>query len=193
MVQLIRNGGSLSFCTRRVLTSGTFVVERQYASNVSCSQFSGTPLLLSGVDARVTESSTVIRSVFFDESAFASTAANKRPACKTAILRIIIKPSFQTLRPHLLPNDPASQSRSFATFCSPGVVRTIAFPAEESLGGQTQLRAIARRERVPRSSVASTLNLHWPNFSDPAGEPRRARFRPAEVRGSVQNLNTVRT
>src|ERR1022692_2738432 len=91
MVQLIRNGGSLSACTSKVLTSGTFVVERQYASKVSCSQFTGTPLLLSGFDARVTESRTVIRTVFFGEAAFANMAANKRPTCKAAILRILIK------------------------------------------------------------------------------------------------------
>src|SRR5271156_2313899 len=92
IVQLMRNGGSFSSCTSRVLTRGTFVVERQYASKVSCSQFWGTPLL-SGVDARVTESRTVIRTVSFCEAAFANTAANKRPASKGAILRILIRPT----------------------------------------------------------------------------------------------------
>src|SRR5580700_10221194 len=90
-VQLIRKGGWLSSCTSEVLTC-TFEVERQYASKVSCSQFCGTPLL-SGADARVTESRTVIRTASFCEPAFANVAASKRQICNDEILRILIKPT----------------------------------------------------------------------------------------------------
>src|SRR5580704_19676884 len=91
MVQLIRNGGSLPSCTSKVLTSGTVEVERQYASYVSCSQFCGTPLL-SGVDARVSESRTVMRMLFLS-AAFAPNAMSKRNACMAAILHILIQPT----------------------------------------------------------------------------------------------------
>src|ERR1022692_2477177 len=162
MVQLIRNGGSLPSCTSKVLTSGTFVVERQYASKVSWSQFLGTPLLLSGVDARVAESRTVIRIVFFGEDAFANMATNTRPACKAAILRILIGPT---------PPNPADASLAYQVFrtileASPagsvhfapaGVSRTIALLAGGSLGGQTHLRAIARVVPVPFSLVTSAF------------------------------------
>jgi hypothetical protein len=91
MAQLMRNGGLSPSCTSKVLTSGTFVVERQYASKVIPSQLVGTPLLSSGT-ARVTESRTVIRIVFL-EAAFAKIATNKKPTCKAATLRILIKPT----------------------------------------------------------------------------------------------------
>ena len=148
IVQLIRNGGSLSSCTSKVLTSGTFVVERQYASKVSWSQFLGTPLL-SGVEARVTESRTVIRILFFSEEAFANTASNRRPACKAAILRILIRPTPPNAAMHL---SHARFSRTIlerrltdAVHCAPPSVSRTSFRWRKS-ANKTHLRAVARVE-----------------------------------------------
>jgi len=88
VVQLIRNGGLSSSCTSKVFTSGAVLLERQYASKVSCSQLLGTPLS-SRLDDRVSESRTLIRIVFFCGAALASMATNRRPACRATILRIL--------------------------------------------------------------------------------------------------------
>src|ERR1035438_9633524 len=181
MVQLIRNGSLWPSCTSKVLTSGTFVVERQYASKVSCSQFWGTPLL-SGGNARVTESRTVIRTVSFCGAAFANTAASKRLACKAAILRILIQPSPPNSA-HIsvaylaFPNDSGGRSRSCGTFCSPWRVQHNSSPGG-TLGEQALLRAIARMEPAHRFFVSQCLNLHRP-FQSSDREPLRDRFGPA--------------
>ena len=149
-------------CIRDRLCSGTFVVERQYASKVSCSQFWGTPLL-SAANALVAESRTVIRSVLFGE-AFANMAANKKPTCKAAILRIFMKPTPPNTAhadsAHLVfPNDFKSPPHSSATFCSPWCVSRNSFHGG-SLGRRTHLRARARMQSVPRFLIASAFNLH---------------------------------
>src|SRR5271155_5827393 len=92
IVHLIRNGVPSPACTSKVLIIGGFLVERQYASKVSWSQFNGTPLL-SSLNARVSESRTLICISLLRDAALANVATNRRPTCtyKTAILRILIK------------------------------------------------------------------------------------------------------
>src|ERR1700678_1528722 len=92
MVQRIRNGGSLPSCTSKVLTICGIPLERQYASKVSCSQLLGTPLLSELTD-RVSESRTCIRIALFRDVALANMAANRKPACRATIRRILIKPT----------------------------------------------------------------------------------------------------
>src|SRR5580658_1031538 len=93
IVQLIRNGGASPSCTSKVLISGTVLVERQYASKVSCSQFRGTPLLsLSLLAARVTDSRILSCMMLLRDAAFANTASNKKLTSR-AILRILIRPT----------------------------------------------------------------------------------------------------
>src|ERR1039457_99428 len=87
MVHLIRNGGLSPSCTSNVLVICGVVVERQYASKVSCSQFVGTPLSLA-FTARVSESRIFICVMLLRDAALANMATNKSPACRAAFLRI---------------------------------------------------------------------------------------------------------
>jgi hypothetical protein len=78
----------------------------------------------------------VIRIVFFCEAAFDNVATNRRPACRAAILRILIKPTPPNpadvcVSHPVLPNDSGSRFRRFGTLCSLGVSRTMASPLEE--------------------------------------------------------------
>jgi hypothetical protein len=91
-VQLIRIGGLPASCTTSVFISGTALLERQYASNVTWSQFLGTPLSSMGAD-RVSESRTVIRVVLLLEAAPASVTASNELNPTAANLRILIKPA----------------------------------------------------------------------------------------------------
>jgi hypothetical protein len=132
----------------------------------------------------------VIRTVFFGESAFANMATNKRPACKAAILRILIKPTppntaDASVSYLIFPNDCGSQFRRFGTFSSPWHV-----PHNSS-----RRRRLGRTDSTaghrPKGAGPPFLSCQYPqavlavlaNFSDPATEPRRARFQPAGVRG----------
>src|SRR5580658_237319 len=166
MVQLIRNGGASPSCTSKVLTSGIVLVERQYASKVSCSQFVGTPLLLSAVTARVTESRTLICIMLLRDAALANIANSKKTASRTAILRILIGPTPPNTADAcvaypVFPNDSGSRSRRFGTFSSPGAPRTIAFPVGGGFGGQTRLPAAGRVESVLFFD-SQCRNLRWP-------------------------------
>src|ERR1700723_1066025 len=151
----MRNGASLPTCTHTVFIRGAVLVERQYASKVICSQFVGTPLSLR-LNARVSESSTVILIVFFSEAAFANMATNRRPARRAAILQILIKPTPPKTAMHL----PQTVFRitleaglaDFGTLCSQGVFRTIAFRAGEGWSRRANLPA---KVRVQPSRVCS--------------------------------------
>jgi hypothetical protein len=131
MVQRIRKGGSLPSCTSKVLTSGTVVVERQYASNVSWSQFWGTPLL-SGVDARVSESRTVMRMLFVT-AAFPHIATSKRNACTAATLHMLTDPTppntaGATVAEPIFPNDSGSEASQIRYIVLPWRVPHNNFP-----------------------------------------------------------------
>ena len=101
MVHVTRNGGSLPSCTSKVFIIGAAVVERQYASKVSWSQLLGTPLL-SRLNARVSESRTLICIVLFREAALANIATNREdPPAGPPFYAYSSNQLLQTLRMHL--------------------------------------------------------------------------------------------
>src|SRR5208282_2873074 len=179
MVQVIRNGGLSPSCTSKVLVICGSLVERQYASKVTCSQFKGTPLS-STFNARVSESRTLICIRLLRDAALANMASNKKPVARNAILRILIRPTPPNTADAcvaypVFSNDSGSRSRRFGTFCSPGVPRTIAFPAGGGFG-RTDPAASHRPSgirppffggRCPQSALATSVIRP---------SPRRARF-----------------
>src|SRR5208282_5076223 len=181
ILQLIRNGGSLPSCTSKVLIIGALLLERQYASKVTCSQSMGTPLS-SVPEARVSDSRTLIRIAFFSDDAFANMATNRRPACRAAILRILINPTppntaDASVAYPVSPNDSGSRSRRFGALCSLGVSRTMASPLEEVW--EDRLTRGPSPESSPSPFVWQPVpSIRTGHFSHPTGNPGGPGFGP---------------
>jgi hypothetical protein len=108
-VQAMRYGRLLPSCTSKVFINGAVLLERHYASKVSCSQFTGTPLSFVPKD-RVSESRTLIWMVLLREAALAKSAATSKPAKRAVPLYIFIEPIPRHFRMH--PSKPAFGKQS---------------------------------------------------------------------------------
>jgi hypothetical protein len=116
------------------------------------------------------------------DAALANMASNKKPVARNAILRILIRPTPPNTADAcvaypVFSNDSGSRSRRFGTFCSPGVPRTIAFPAGGGFG-RTDPAASHRPSgirppffggRCPQSALAISVIFSHP--AKPAAGP----------------------